>query len=222
MAATLVLAGIAIFTAIKLYQTRQGTIAPTAPTSNPAAASNGAAAACQTLAFTLTSSSPTPTPTGSGTPTPTPTVSVTPTPTPVPQCGTSCSTNSDCPSAMICYVGACRNPSCTTSNNCICESATPTPTPTGTPAPGCYSSCTTPGSQDICPSGMTCTTVGGVNKCVNPNCSGSSNCICATPTPIVSVPTTTPSLPTAGSTTPTILGILGGGILLILGIVLVL
>lgn len=127
--ATVVLAGVAIYTAIRLYQTRQGSIAPTAPTSKPAAATlaPSAAAACQTLAFTLTA------PTGSPTATPTATASPTASPTPVPQCGTACSTNSDCPSSMVCYVGACRNPSCTTSTNCVCATTTPTPTPTVTP-----------------------------------------------------------------------------------------
>jgi cytoskeletal protein RodZ len=125
--ATVILAGVAVFTAIKLYQTRQGTVAPNAPTSKPAAAEpSPTATACQALTFTLVSSTPTTTATATATATPTITAS------PVPQCGTSCTTNSDCPSSMICYVGVCRNPSCTTSTNCICATATPTATATAT------------------------------------------------------------------------------------------
>src|SRR5258708_34309911 len=122
-----VLAAIAIFTSIRLYQTRQNAVAPNAPSSRPAAASLPPVS-CQTLAFTI--STPTPTPTGTATATPT----ATPTPTPVAQCGTTCTTNSDCPTSMVCYVGVCRNPSCTTDSSCLCATATPTPTvpPTGT------------------------------------------------------------------------------------------
>src|SRR5260221_5464662 len=125
--ATIVLAAIAIFTSIRLYQTRQNAVAPNAPSSRPAAASLPPAV-CQTLAFTI--STPTPTPTGTATATPT----GTPTPTPVAQCGTTCTTNSDCPTSMVCYVGDCRNPSCTTSSTCLCATVTPSPTatPTGT------------------------------------------------------------------------------------------
>src|SRR3989337_1956806 len=83
LVATLVLAGIAIFTAIRLYQLRQQPVAPTAPTSEPKAATPNA---CTALTFTL--STPTATPTGSptatptGSPTATPTGSPTSTPTP--------------------------------------------------------------------------------------------------------------------------------------------
>ncbi|GEM_PF-5123840 len=143
-------------------------VASTAPTTAPS---------CQALTFTIAS-----------TPTPSPSLTVAPTatPTPVAQCGTTCSTNSDCPSSMVCYVGVCRNPSCTTSSNCICATATPTATPTtvalATPTPAT-----------------------------------------ATPTTIaVAQPKATPTLPTAGATAPTILAITGGAILLILGLVLVL
>ncbi|HWA52239.1 MAG TPA: hypothetical protein VG895_04245 [Patescibacteria group bacterium] len=122
--ATLVLAGIAVFTAIKLYQSRQTAVAPNAPVSEPHAATP--APACTALTFTIA----TPTPTASASPTPT--VSPTPTPTPVPQCGTTCSTNSDCISGMACSGGVCRNPSCTDSTSCVCQTASPTPSPTPT------------------------------------------------------------------------------------------
>ena len=91
--ATLVLAGVAIFTAYRLYQLRQQAVAPTAPESKPKAA---VPEACTALTFTLTTptgsptATPTATPTGSptatptGSPTATPTATPTKTPTPTP------------------------------------------------------------------------------------------------------------------------------------------
>lgn len=208
--ATIILAGVAIFTAIRLYQTRQVAVTPNVPSSQPAAAIN---TACQTLAFTI------------ATPTPSPTA------TPVPQCGTTCTTNSDCATGMTCFgapSGVCRKTSCTSSTTCICATATPTPSPTPTaspsptPVPQCGSSCTTSAN---CPSGMTCSG----NYCRNTSCTSSANCICATATPtptstpIAQLPTATPvpSLPTSGDTTPTILGVSAGLIMLVVGAILV-
>ena len=68
--ATLILAGVAVFTAIRLYQLRQEAVAPTAPTSKPKAAATPKA--CTALAFNLGTSTPTPTATATSTPTPTP------------------------------------------------------------------------------------------------------------------------------------------------------
>ena len=87
LVATLVLAGVAIFTAYRLYQLRQQAVAPTAPESKPEAA---APQSCTALTFTLSTptgsptATPTPTSTPSGTPTATPTGSPTATPTPTP------------------------------------------------------------------------------------------------------------------------------------------
>lgn len=78
--ATLILAGVAVFTAIRLYQLRKEAVAPTAPTSKPKA--QEIPIACQALAFTL-GQTPTPTPTATPTATPTGTPGVTSTPTPV-------------------------------------------------------------------------------------------------------------------------------------------
>lgn len=77
--ATLVLAGVAIFTAVRLYQLRQRAVAPTAPESVPEAAPPQA---CTALTFTLTTETPTPTVTGTATPTPTSTSTPTATATP--------------------------------------------------------------------------------------------------------------------------------------------
>ena len=132
----------------------------------PAAVPTAAPAACQTLAFTI------------ATPSPTPSTSASPTPSPVPQCGTTCSTNSDCPSSMVCYVGVCRNPSCTTDSSCLCATGTPTPSPTVT----------------------------------------------ATSTPIAQVTTSTPTpeLPQAGVSAPTIMGVLVSAILIVGALILAL
>lgn len=112
--ATLVLAGIAIFTAIRLYQLRQQAVAPTAPESRPAAQETQTIS-CQAATFTLAS----------------------PTPTPGPTCYSTCSTDSDCPDQYKCQtVGSeqlCVNPSCAEESDCTCGE-TPTPTPTPTPA----------------------------------------------------------------------------------------
>lgn len=82
--ATLVLAGVAVFTAIRLYQLRQESVAPNVPSSKPKAAEP---VSCQPLAFTLgtvtgsPTATPTATPTETGNPTATPTATATSTPT---------------------------------------------------------------------------------------------------------------------------------------------
>lgn len=78
---TLVLAGIAVFTAIRLFKLRQEAVAPSAPTSKPKAQETAAPATCAALAFNLTTSTDTPTPTTTETATPTTTSTSTATPT---------------------------------------------------------------------------------------------------------------------------------------------
>lgn len=139
--ATVVLAGIAIFTAVRLYQLRQQPVAPNVPSSIPRAAEVTPAPVACTLSFTLAveTASPTPTATPSGTPTETPsgTPTATPTGTPGPTstpnaCNGTCGSNFNCASDLVCYNGFCRNPSCTANANCLCSG---TPGPTGTPVP---------------------------------------------------------------------------------------
>jgi hypothetical protein len=77
--ATVILAGIAVFTAVRLYNLRQEAVAPTAPQSEPAAAAPDVQS-CDLLTFTLQ----TPTSTPSGTPTGTPTSTPSGTPTDIP------------------------------------------------------------------------------------------------------------------------------------------
>ncbi|MDP3994624.1 MAG: hypothetical protein Q8P91_02245, partial [bacterium] len=84
--ATLILAGIAVFTAIRLYQLRKVSVSPTSPESKPKAAE---ITSCTALTFNLsTTTTPTPTPTtGAGTPLPSPSGQATPTATPTPTTG---------------------------------------------------------------------------------------------------------------------------------------
>lgn len=133
--ATVVLAGIAIFTAIRLYQLRQTNVAPNAPASIPKAAGGVPSQQC-TLSFTISAAS--------GSPTPTSTASATPTSSPQPtplSCGDTCTSNADCSNSLVCSNGACRNPSCLAETDCLCATATPTGTSTpiatgsGTPVP---------------------------------------------------------------------------------------
>ena len=248
---TILLAGVAIFTSIRLYQTKNTAVAPNVPSSKPKAAgetcggingatcpsgeeciySNGskiapsadATGTCTvitnkatatentcSLSFTLVASSPTPTPTA--------------TPTPVPQCNATCSTSSDCPSNLACYIpsgataGNCRNTQCNTISSCLCS--TPTPTPTATPTvtatptanPQCNNSCT---SNSNCPSGLMCYIPSGATagNCRNTQCLSESDCLCSTST---ATPTTRPSLPDAGTTWPTIFAA-GFGVLVVIG-----
>lgn len=211
--ATLILAGIAIFTAVRLYQLRQQAVAPNAPESKPAAATPSS---CQALTFTLT---------------------VTCNQT----CGGL--TGTICPTGLVCIYsngtttapnpdaqGNCRNPDCNTETDCVCgtgtPTATPTSTPTGTPTPsGTPNSCNgTCGSDSNCNSGLVCS--GGY--CRNSSCTSETDCTCPTTTPTstatgtpIAQGTTTPapSLPTAGTNWPTILGV-GTGVILLFGALL--
>jgi hypothetical protein len=81
IAATIILAGISIYTANRLYQLRKTSIAPNAPSSNPHAQEITSLCA---LEFAFTTPTPTPTVTPTATPTPTPTRTPTPTPTLTP------------------------------------------------------------------------------------------------------------------------------------------
>lgn len=82
---TVILAGVAIFTAVRLYQLRQQAVAPNVPSSIPQAqeASPSPVSACL-LTFTIGATptgTPSATPTPTGSPTTTPTGTATPTPT---------------------------------------------------------------------------------------------------------------------------------------------
>ncbi len=248
--ATFVLAGVAVFTAIRLYQLRQVSVTPGAPESQPRAEATPAPVACS-LTFTL------------ATPTPTPT------PTPVPLCNSTCTVNTDCPSGLICNIaqgatsGFCRNQACLAATDCTCATPTPTPTPTPTktptptptatptatptvtatptgtpqitptptPVPQCNNVCTT---NSECPSNLICSIAAGetTGNCRNASCTGEASCTCATTTPtptrtptstprstlIAQVPTpvpTQPALPQSGTDWTTYFGIAIGVITII-------
>ena len=128
---TILLAGIAIFTALRLYQTRDVAVAPNVPSSKPKA--QEAPNTCS-LSFTLTVATSTSTATATATSTSTssssPTATPTATPTPNPQCNNSCTSNSNCPSGLMCYIasgatsGNCRNTQCLSETDCTCAVAT--------------------------------------------------------------------------------------------------
>lgn len=50
-------------------------------------------------------------------------------------CGGTCGSNSNCASGLFCSNGFCRNASCSSDTDCICNSATTTPTKAPTTAP---------------------------------------------------------------------------------------
>lgn len=202
LVATIALAGIAIFTAFRLYKLRQEAVAPNAPTSEPAASVCGPAygnnsgliecgtqccteatqvccyngcksksvgctsptvipsptsspQACLALAFSLTTA------TATATATSTPTSTATANPSGEPNsCGGTCGSNSNCKSGFVCSGGYCRNSSCTSEADCVCNTTT--------------------------------------------------------------APSSQPSLPEAGTSLPSILGLSMGGILLIVSLLLAL
>lgn len=154
--ATIILGAIAVFTALKIYQSGTKPVAPNAPESKPAAQTEPTATPTPTnpclLTFNLNvptntptptptpnpsaTPTPTPTPNPSATPTPTPNPSATPTPTPTPlaSCYHSCTNNADCESSLTCLTAAgtkkCVKTQCPDETDCTCPTVkTPTPTP---------------------------------------------------------------------------------------------
>lgn len=120
---TVILAGVAVFTAIRLYQLRQESISPTSPESEPEACEETTQTiSCTSLAFTLTEVSPTPNITDTITPTysVTPTITNTPTPTDSEVTSTPTLTPTDTP------LGG-SDPTATPTNT---PNSTSTPTPT--------------------------------------------------------------------------------------------
>jgi hypothetical protein len=224
---TLVLAIIAIITAVKIYQSGTNPIAPNVPESKPAAQTQepgfgtlGEPSKC-TLAFNLTL--PT------GTMTPTPTSAPIPTPTPLLGCYHACETVADCESGFECQLVAgskkCVVPACPDERDCVCNKA-------------CWGLCS---NDNECGNGNICHLAEGTNsRCVNPSCETKSDCNCTgiTPTPTRTATATptktsritlsptptivTPELPEAGSTFPTLAIFAGGLILLLVPLLLVL
>ena len=228
---TVALAGVAIFTAVRLYQQRGESVAPTAPTSIPRAADTTAnTTSCSPVTFSLAGEPVCGDPCSADTDCPTDHTCSTTTNkcvltaclaagascdanncnevTPVnPNCGDTCSTNTDCPTDHTCSGGKCVLTLCTqsgrtcTANNCSL-------------APKCGDTCTT---NAQCPNDHTCTS----GKCVLNSCLSGSTCTadkCSTTstTAPTAAPTNAPKLPTAGTSYPTVIA--GGlGILAIIG-----
>ena len=199
---TLILGGVAIFTAIRLYQTRQTAVAPNVPSSEPLAADNS----CK-LSFSLSISSPTATATSA------------------PGCNTSCTTNANCPTGYTCWgeepgdPKVCRNTTCQWQASCVCPTSTAiaTATATATSNPECNNSCT---ENTDCPDGLMCSIPSGATtgSCRNTSCLSETDCLCpvATATATATSLAEEPTLPDAGTSWPTILGT-AFGILIILG-----
>ena len=218
--ATVVLAGVAIFTAFRLYKLRQEAVAPTAPVSKPKAAtcieqcpgSDGILRNCHPPDSDGTSQD-----------------SICSSAGRVEMCGDK---KFCCPSAngkWTLDMTQCSQPVSCTALSFAISTPTPTPTPTPGPANSCGGTC---GSDNNCASGFYCNN----GYCRNPNCPSDTDCNCATPTPTSTsvatstprtytatpTPTGEPALPTAGTSWPTVLGVSTGIILLIGSLLLML
>lgn len=230
--ATVILGGIAVFTAVKLYQIGKKPIAPTAPL--PAPAQEISPTPTPPCVFTICIASPTPTATVTPTITPTPTgkpsPTVTPTsvtPTPITSCYNECSSDGDCRSGLLCQevegTKRCVNKDCPSESDCTCNL-------------NCWDIC---GHPSECDRTSDCRQIGSIKRCVHN--SSPSTCdteaICCelptsppptntpTPKPGQPKPTTTPTtyvapvvIPEPGFTLPTIGAIVGGIVLLILSL----
>lgn len=184
---TFILAGVAIFTAIRLYQLRNQSVSPTSPESKPAAAGQ----ACGGIAGTLCPANE----------------------VCVFSNGTTKSTIPDdqgvcAPASSVGRNSTTQNSACNLSFTISTATPTPTPTPTitpsPTPVPQCNSNCST---DSNCTNGLTCYKPNGQSsgQCRNSSCVTSSTCTCTTSTP---TPTPTPTI--APTPTPTVPASCGG------------
>lgn len=200
---TLVLAGIAVFTAYRLYELRQQPVAPNVPSSMPKAQEDttGANVApnCHKVYTVTTIDRPTPTPV-------------------VVSCNVNCNLTVTpqirCETGLVCEPptidaedgisgisegvgGLCRNPDCPEETDCVCPgnptatpttnpTITPTPTPTSTTRPTATATPTAPpgepnscggtcGSNYNCKSGFYCYN----GYCRNPSCPTDTDCECS-------------------------------------------
>lgn len=81
---------------------------------------------------------------------------------PTPQCGSSCTSDEQCPSSMVCSSGVCRDSFCPEDSDCVCDVA----------PPQCGDACA---SDTDCPTDMTCSSA---NVCRRTQCPDASDCIC--------------------------------------------
>jgi len=109
-----------------IISSNESTTIPTATTTNTA---NATPTAVTTTTSTVTSGSTT---TATSTATSTATATATSTASGQPNsCNGTCGSNSNCSSGLFCYSGYCRNSSCPTDTDCVCN-GTATPTSTST------------------------------------------------------------------------------------------
>ena len=205
---TIVLGAVAIFTGVKIYQSREEPVAPTQP--------KGVTEQCRlVLDIPAPTSAPTATPTP--TPTPTPTLTPMPTPTPIPECWQICVNDDNCPQDLACQTvneeKRCVNPECPEEKDCQCPVPTATPTPTLTPTLTSIPPTATP--QPTTAPQATATPQPTTVYVQQPTRAPLAQAPTATPTP----PT---ELPEAGSLWPTIGVTIGGIILGIIGLLLAL
>ncbi len=196
--ATVILAGVAVFTAIRLYQLREEAVAPTAPTSEPAAQVTEEEDTTETevtaedectLSFTVAAQE-------------------------APSCYETCTTSPDnCPTGLECQTvdaqTVCVDPDCPEETDCVCEEV----------AYSCDSACTTDAQCQEANEDYVCYTI--TDTCRHQDYLEQEDCQPAateSPTP-TDAPTATSTaeaeLPEAGVSYPTIIsGVMG--ILLIL------
>lgn len=205
---TLILAGIAVFTALRLNQQRN--VAPNAPESEPGAAVDFS---CKQRSLIITTAGPacneqcsvdsdcsdgnTCVDNGSGTK-----VCRNPNCSEVtdcicvpnlPACNESCESDDECSGGTLCLdngagVNVCRNPECSEATDCTC-----------TIPSSCSESCT---EDSDCGSGNSCVDDGtGSLVCRNPLCTDAEDCTCTEATP---TPTPTPTPPPSCNNTCTV------------------
>ena len=220
---TFVLAGVAIFTAIRLYQLRQTAVAPNVPSSIPKAQEVELEAPCGFDERTGQNVS-----CAEGFVCVQPEVSIPgmgvcrTSGTPLGNCGLgfTFATPSPTATAIATATATATSTATATATATATSTATATAIPTGTPN-NCGGTC---GSNLNCGNGLICYS----GYCRNPSCTSNTDCVCSTagPTATATVKpatnsTTTPAptqpaLPQSGTDWPTVLGI-GIGILTIVG-----
>ena len=203
---TVLLAGIAIFTAFKLYESRKVAISPNAPSSKPAAAGMTCGGisglGCPSGEQCIYSNGTTRPPftDASGTCVSNGTTDL--------SCGGV--TGKTCADGASCIYsnGTTRPPFADASGTCQftggnCRLAftlvSPSPTVTASPVPLCNSACT---NSTQCPSNLTCYIASGQTSgfCRNNSCTTASNCVCKTATPTATATSTSKATATATST----------------------
>lgn len=204
--ATLILAGVAIFTAIRLYQLRQVAVAPTAPTSKPKAAGEtcggiaGTSCPSGEVCIYADGTTSAPFPDASG---------VCQTSIVGGTCSLSFSLSAATATATATATSTSGATATATSTSSAAATATATSTASGAPN-SCGGTC---GSNANCQGSFICYQ----GFCRNPECVAETDCSCSVGgVPASTPPPSQPELPDSGTSWPTIMG-MGIGVLVILG-----